>query len=126
MDVLAVEAAAMRAAGAVRSGEGPAFLELRTYRFRAHSMFDAELYRQKSEVDAWKTRDPIATFTASLRKDGVISDAVLETLEKAVHDEIDKAVAFAEAGTWEPEADLLTDVYTARSAVAAPIDVGAA
>src|SRR5690606_38872520 len=62
MDVLAVEAAAQNGAAEVRTTGQPYFLECHTYRFRAHSMFDAELYRDKSEVEQWKQRDPIATF----------------------------------------------------------------
>jgi TPP-dependent pyruvate/acetoin dehydrogenase alpha subunit len=65
MDVLAVEAAARDAVSRVRTGQ-PVFLECRTYRFRAHSMFDAELYREKSEVEEWKKRDPIAAHIARL------------------------------------------------------------
>lgn len=112
MDVLAVEAATTRAADAVRRGEGPVFLELRTYRFRAHSMFDAELYRDKPEVEAWKQRDPLATLAASLKEGGMATGASLAALETSVADEIDRAVQFAEAGTWEPVEDLLKDVYT--------------
>ncbi len=112
MDVLAVESATRRAADAVRRGEGPAFLECRTYRFRAHSMFDAELYRDKAEVEAWKPRDPITTFTSRLRERGEANDAILAALDASVADEIDLAVRFAEGGTWEPVEDLLKDVYT--------------
>jgi len=111
MDVLAVEAAARRAAVAIRRGEGPAFLECRTYRFRAHSMFDAELYRDKAEVDGWKARDPIATFTAMLKAAGLANDAVLAALDVSVADEVEQAVQFAEAGTWEPVEHLRADVY---------------
>ena len=112
MDVRAVEAAARRAADAVRRGDGPAFLELRTYRFRAHSMFDAELYRDKSEVERWKERDPIATFTSILKERGFATDALIAATETSVSDELDQAVRFAEAGSWEPVGDLLRDVYT--------------
>jgi TPP-dependent pyruvate/acetoin dehydrogenase alpha subunit len=112
MDVCAVERAARRAAAAVRSGEGPAFLELRTYRFRAHSMFDAELYRDRSEVERWKQRDPLATYAACLRTQSLATDPLLAAIDVSVADEIDRAVQFAEAGTWEPVADLLEDVYT--------------
>ncbi len=112
MDVVAVNAATRRAADAVRRGEGPSFLEFRTYRFRAHSMFDAELYRDKSEVEVWKTRDPIATFTARLLQDGLLTDPTRAAIETSVADELALAVEFAEAGHWEPEADLLKDVYT--------------
>jgi pyruvate dehydrogenase E1 component alpha subunit len=112
MDVRAVETAARRAADAVRRGDGPAFLEVRTYRFRAHSMFDAELYRDKAEVERWKERDPLATFTAVLKERGVATDALIAAIGVSVSEEIDQAVQFAEAGTWEPVDHLLRDVYT--------------
>jgi pyruvate dehydrogenase E1 component alpha subunit len=115
MDVVAVEHAMRRAADAVRSGGGPHFLELRTYRFRAHSMFDAELYRDKSEVDEWKKRDPIPAFLAGARGDGVLSDQDLADVEKEVAAEIATAVEFAEQGTWEPVEDLTRFVYSEPS-----------
>jgi pyruvate dehydrogenase E1 component alpha subunit len=114
MDVLAVEAAAREAATAVRGAAGPYFLECRTYRFRAHSMFDAELYRERNEVEAWRHRCPIVTFTQRLREWGLLTDADLETLEQQVIAEIEEAVAFAEAGTWEPVEDLTRFVYSER------------
>jgi pyruvate dehydrogenase E1 component alpha subunit len=117
MDVLAVEAAARAAVEAIRAGSGPRFLELATYRFRAHSMFDAELYRDKSEVEHWKTRGPIVTFVAALREAGLLDDADIARLHAAVDREVAAAVAFAEAGTLEDVADLARDVY-AREAVA--------
>jgi pyruvate dehydrogenase E1 component alpha subunit len=113
MDVLAVEDAARRAIEAVRGG-GPRFLEFRTYRFRPHSMFDPELYRPKSEVVAWKARDPIAGFAARCRAEGVITAADEEAIEAAVAREVAEAVAFAEAGTWEPVGDLEKDVLSER------------
>jgi pyruvate dehydrogenase E1 component alpha subunit len=112
MDVMACEAATRRAAQFVRRGEGPAFIEFRTYRFRAHSMFDAELYRDKAEVEVWKQRDPIALWTARLKESGHATDPLLSALETSVAEEIEEAVQFAEAGTWEPVEDLLKDVYT--------------
>ena len=112
MDVLAVEAATRRAMEAVRRGEGPYLLEARTYRFRAHSMADPELYRTKEEVEEWKKRDPIATFTARLRTWGLLGDADVAAVEAAVAAEIAEAVAVAEAGPWEPVEDLVKDVHT--------------
>jgi pyruvate dehydrogenase E1 component alpha subunit len=112
MDVLAVEAATRRVADAVRGGFGPHFVELQTYRFRAHSMYDPELYRSKDEVERWKTRDPIATFVTRLRGWQLLSDADLAALEAAVAAEIDEAVRVAEDGPWEPLEDLTRDVYT--------------
>ena len=111
MDVLAVRSAALQAAEDVRRGE-PRFLECRTYRFRAHSMFDAELYRAKEEVEQWKARDPIGALTATLRATGELTDTALKAIEAEVAAEISEAVAFAERGTWEPVEQLTRDVYT--------------
>jgi pyruvate dehydrogenase E1 component alpha subunit len=113
MDVLAVEAATRQAVESVRRGEGPYLLEARTYRFRAHSMYDAELYRSKDEVEQWKKKDPIPLLTERLRAWGYLSDTDLADMETAVAGEVAEAVAFAEAGPWEPVADLLKDVCTA-------------
>ena len=108
MDVLAVRDAARDAVAYVRSGEGPMFVELRTYRFRAHSMFDAELYRTKAEVDAWKQRCPIATFERRIAEAGLAVDTA--AIEHEIAAEIAAAIATAEAGTLEPVEDLLQDV----------------
>jgi pyruvate dehydrogenase E1 component alpha subunit len=116
MDVLAVEAAATEAVAAIRGGAGPRFIELATYRFRAHSMFDAELYRDKAEVEEWKKRGPVVTFIAKLRAAGFLDDAELARLEADVEREVAAAVEFAERGTWEPVADLARDVYARTSA----------
>jgi pyruvate dehydrogenase E1 component alpha subunit len=112
MDVLAVEAAARRATASVRDGQGPRLLEARTYRFRAHSMYDPDLYRAKDEIERWKVNDPIVRFIAALRSDGLLVDADLAAIERSVAAEVDAAVAEAEAGPWEPVEDLLKDVYT--------------
>ena len=110
MDVVAVEAAVRRAVAAIRDGGGPRLLECRTYRFRPHSMFDPELYRPKAEIESWKQRDPIRRFADWLRDAGIVHGADLEDLEREVETEVAKAVADAEAGTWEPAEDLLKDV----------------
>jgi pyruvate dehydrogenase E1 component subunit alpha len=112
MDVLAVERAARRAVDAVRSGGGPYFLELRTYRFRAHSMFDPELYREKSEVEKWKKRDPIQGFANRLKAAGLGDDAEVAKMEEEIAAEIADAIAFAESGRLEPIEDLSRFVYS--------------
>jgi pyruvate dehydrogenase E1 component alpha subunit len=106
MDVVAVHEAAQQACARVRAGRGPVFVEFRTYRFRAHSMFDPELYRDKKEVEAWKTRGPIHTFTARLKLQGRLTEEQFLEMDRAAVAEVDEAVAFAEAGTWEPVEDL--------------------
>jgi len=111
MDVVKVVQATERAAGAIRAGNGPYFLELRTYRFRAHSMFDPQLYRPQEEVARWKSeRDPIALFDARLRGWGYLDDATLAAMEAEVAEEVAASIAFAEAGTWEPVEELTRHV----------------
>ena len=110
MDVLAVRTAARQAVAAARAGAGPQFLELRTYRFRAHSMFDPELYRPKSEVETWKGRDPINLFAARLEQDRQLDAGERGAMEARVLSRVQAAVDFAEAGDWEPAATLTRDV----------------
>jgi pyruvate dehydrogenase E1 component alpha subunit len=106
-----VEAAA-KAVAAIRAGGGPHFLELRTYRFRAHSMYDPERYRDKAEVEEWKRRDPLVVLGDRLRAQGALDDDAVGRFEAEIAAEIDDAVAFAEAGTLEPLADLTRFVHT--------------
>jgi pyruvate dehydrogenase E1 component alpha subunit len=106
MDVVAVEAAARHAVEQIRAGAGPQFLECRTYRFRAHSMFDAQLYRTKGEVEAWREKGPIVRFQGWLQANGLIHDDDIGRIEAEADAEIEAAVAFAEAGTLEPVEDL--------------------
>ena len=111
MDVLAVEEAAHKAAAEVRDGGRPCFLELKTYRFRAHSMYDPDLYRAKEEIERWKQHDPIPALTGQLMDAGMLSAEDVEGLERSVAEEIQAAIEFAEAGTLEPVEDLERFVY---------------
>ena len=112
MDVVAVEAAAMRAVDTIREQGKPYFIEAKTYRFRAHSMFDAQAYRDKAEIEEWKKHGPVVRFREWMQSTGVLHDDDLAAIETRVAKEIDEAVAFAEAGTWEPVETLTRDVYT--------------
>ena len=112
MDVAATHEAARRARAQVLETLVPIFVEFQTYRFRAHSMFDPELYREKSEVEEWKKRGPIHNFSARLKAEGKLTEAQFLAIDAAVMREVDAAVAFAEAGTWEPVEDLARDVHT--------------
>lgn len=112
MDVLACHTATVQAADHIRDTGGPFFIEFRTYRFRAHSMFDPELYRDKAEVDVWRTRDPITTFTDRCANEGVLDAQGVREIEQAAENEVQEAVSFAEAGTWEDIGDLERDVLT--------------
>jgi pyruvate dehydrogenase E1 component alpha subunit len=109
MDLLAVLDASKRALDIARKG-APVFLEMRTYRFRAHSMFDAQGYRTKEEVEQWKKKDPIPSFLANMKDAGTLTETDLSDAERDALRVIEDAVAFAEAGTFEPVSDLLKDV----------------
>ncbi|MEX1183210.1 MAG: pyruvate dehydrogenase (acetyl-transferring) E1 component subunit alpha [Gemmatimonadota bacterium] len=116
MDVIAVEHAARQAVDAIRGGGGPQFLEMRTYRFRAHSMFDPELYRTREEVETWKLRDPITVFAARLQDSGVLTEAEWQQIESDVDAEMQRAVGFAERANLEPIAELTRYVYSGGTA----------
>jgi pyruvate dehydrogenase E1 component alpha subunit len=111
MDVVAVHEAATRGHAHVAAGNGPCFIEFLTYRFRAHSMFDPELYRDKAEVAQWKTRGPIHTYSARLKAQGMLTEERFLEIDRAAEEEVARAVAFAEAGTWEPVEDLARDLH---------------
>jgi pyruvate dehydrogenase E1 component alpha subunit len=119
MDVVAVEGAARRAIHAVRESRKPYFLECRTYRLRAHSMFDAQLYRDKAEVDAWRQKEPILRFQGWLQANNMIHADDVPRIEAEIDAEIAEAVAFAEAGTWEPVEQLARFAYAEDTASAA-------
>lgn len=114
MDVLAVEAAAHKAVDIVRSEVKPFFLECITYRFRAHSMFDPEFYREKAEVEQWRERCPIVSLFKTVQEKGLLSDTEWNHLHQEVDDEIAAAIDYAEACPWEPVEDLTRFVYSER------------
>lgn len=115
MDVEAVAHAAAEQAAMVRGGGGPCFLEAKTFRFRAHSMYDPDLYRTKEEIARWVERDPIPLQIARLRDAGLLDDEALAAIETDAADELDDAVAFARNGTLEPVGDLARFVTTERT-----------
>jgi pyruvate dehydrogenase E1 component alpha subunit len=108
MDIIAVETAAREAVERIRAGAGPEFLELQTYRFRAHSMYDPDRYRDKSEIAQWRKRDPITHLTEALK----LEPAELSQLETEIAGVIDAAVAAAQAAPLEPVTDLTRHVYS--------------
>ncbi|QZA05982.1 pyruvate dehydrogenase (acetyl-transferring) E1 component subunit alpha [Mycolicibacter heraklionensis] len=116
MDVEACRCAAQQGVDHIRSTGGPFFIEFRTYRFRPHSMFDPELYRDKDEVQRWRERDPIGLFTQRCLDEGTLSGTDVADIENAADTEVAAAVSFAESGTWEDVADLERDVLTPSAA----------
>ena len=116
MDVLAVESAVRDAVAKMRRDGAPALLEMRTYRFRAHSMFDPQLYRDKAEIEAWQKRGPIVTLSTRLRASGLMSEEDYQRLERDALTEVDAAVQFAESAPWEAVSELKRYVYAERTA----------
>lgn len=121
MDVAEVHRAASRAVATVRASGGPMFIEFQTYRFRAHSMFDPDLYRDPAEVEQWKLRDPIVTYTDRLLADGVIGQGTVDAMWVAARDETERAVEAAERAPIE-SVDTLLDHVTLEVSDAPPTD----
>ncbi len=106
MDVVAVESAARSAIDAIKSEGAPYFLECQTYRFRAHSMFDAQLYRSKEEVEAWRKKGPIVRFQGWLEANGLIKPEEIAAIAAEIDAEIAEAVAYAESAALEPISEI--------------------
>ncbi len=116
MDVLAVKAAAEKAAEHARSGKGPYILEMKTYRYRGHSMSDPAKYRTRDEVDeVRKTRDPIEHVEELLEKKGWADDAALKAIDADVKRIVADAAEFARTSPEPDPSELYTDVYTEAS-----------
>lgn len=111
MDLQAIMHAANNAVEKIRSTGKPYLLVCNTYRFKAHSMFDAELYRDKEEVDEWKKKDPIPQFQQFLLQQQWITEDEIELMKQKIENKIRIAVDFAEAGTWESVDQLTKFVY---------------
>jgi len=111
MNVLEMYKATQRFAHRVRAGDGPAFLEAITYRYRGHSMADPELYRRKEEMQRWRELDPIVSFRLQLEKDGHIDEATFQALQQEVEDTVNDAVRFAEESPDPPPEALYEHVY---------------
>jgi pyruvate dehydrogenase E1 component alpha subunit len=113
MDVLAIREVVGRAVERARADKTPSLIEVRTYRFRGHSMRDpaGAVYRTKEEVEREKLRDPIGLFRERALRDGLVTEADVRTIEKDVNDLVDEAVAFADASPEPPVEWLLTDIF---------------
>jgi pyruvate dehydrogenase E1 component alpha subunit len=114
MDLLSVRDRTEHALRLVRRGEGPFFLEAITYRFRGHSMADPEFYRNKEEVEHWRSLDPITRFENVLRGGGHLSDDEIRGIHRQVEDEVNEATRFA-LDSPDPAIDTLLDNIYAPS-----------
>ena len=117
MDVVAVRAAGLRAAEHARSGKGPFILEMKTYRYRGHSMSDPAKYRTREEVDeVRKTRDPIEHLQERLQKAGFADEAAIKAIDAEVKKIVADAAEFARTAPEPDPAELYTDVYLEAAA----------
>jgi pyruvate dehydrogenase E1 component alpha subunit len=111
MDVEAVHEAVSRAAARARSGEGPTFLEFRTYRYRGHSMSDPQKYRSKEEVETYKDRDPIENVKARILENRIATQADLDAIDAKIKVQVQESVDFAEASPFPTADEAYKDVY---------------
>jgi pyruvate dehydrogenase E1 component alpha subunit len=108
----AVHEALLKAANHIRSGKGPYFLEIKTYRYRGHSVSDPAKYRTKEELNHYKDLDPIHTTERTILDNKIATEAEIEAIKSAIKLEIEEAVAFADASPLPDPNDLYTDNYT--------------
>lgn len=111
MDVLAVREAVGRARKHALEGKGPMLLEMKTYRFRPHSMSDPARYRTRNEVDVWRQRDPLATFPARLLEEEIATREELDAILSEVEEEVQACIAFAEESPHPDPEDLMAYVW---------------
>lgn len=111
MDIDAVYNAAVQAVEFVRSGSGPVILEVKTYRYRGHSMSDPAKYRSKEEVDGYKERDPIAVIKQLILDNSYVSEEQVKDIEKKVKSQITKVAEFATSEPLPSEDELYTDIF---------------
>jgi len=107
----AVHDAVSRAAAHIRAGKGPYFLEIRTYRYKGHSVSDPAKYRTKEEVQSYQDRDPLKMIEAKMLSEGIANDDEIQRIKDNIREEIDQAVDFAEHSPLPDASELFTDNY---------------
>jgi len=111
MDMEAVHNAVARAVKRARDGEGPTLLEMKTYRYRGHSMSDPQKYRTKEEVEIYKEKDPIEIARLKLVEFFNVEDTEIEEINERVRIDVEESVQFAEESPWPSDDELYKDVY---------------
>ena len=107
----AVHDGVIRAVNRARQGGGPTLLEIKTYRYKGHSMSDPQKYRSKEEVEEYKERDPIEYCKNVLLNQFSVQEAEIEVIDQRVKEQVDESVTFAEESPWPDDNELLKDVY---------------
>lgn len=108
----AVHEAIEEAVARARKGDGPTLLEMKTYRYKGHSMSDAQSYRTKDEVKEYQAQDPIEKVLATIRKNNWMSETDIEAAEQKVEDIVAESVKFGEESPYPTPDELFKDVYT--------------
>ena len=112
MDPAAVHEAVSRAAEHIRSGKGPYYLEIKTYRYKGHSVSDPAKYREKDEVKTYQDRDPVKVTERTILDNGIATEAEIKAIKDAVKAEIAEAAKFADESPYPDGAELYTDQYS--------------
>jgi pyruvate dehydrogenase E1 component alpha subunit len=94
-----------------RAGEGPTLLEMKTYRYKGHSMSDPQKYRSKDEVEEYKERDPIDHCKNKLVNEFSVAEEEIEQINERIRQVVEECVRFAEESPWPDDNELLKDVY---------------
>jgi len=111
MSCEAVHTAIERAVRRAREKGGPTFLEIKTYRYRGHSMSDPAKYRSKEELEEYREKDPIAQVLSKIKENKWATDEELEAINEKVKHEVDEAVKFAEESPWPDDSEVFKDIY---------------
>ncbi len=111
MTAEAVHEAVARAVKRAREGEGPTLLEMKTYRYKGHSISDPQKYRTKEEVDEYKDQDPIGKVANTILENKFATQEELDAIDKRIADVVDESVKFAEESPWPADDEVLKDVY---------------
>jgi len=100
-----------RAVKRARDGEGPTLLEMKTYRYRGHSVSDPQKYRSKDEVEEYKDQDPIVKVKKTILENNFATEAALQEIDEKINGIVEASVKFAEESPWPDDSELLKDVY---------------
>ena len=111
MSAEAVHEAISRAVKRAREGDGPTLLEMKTYRYKGHSISDPQKYRTKEEVEEYKTKDPIDMIRQTILENKFATEEELAAIDKNINEKVEASVQFAEESPWPDDSELLKDVY---------------
>lgn len=111
MTAEAVHEGVARAVNRARQGEGPTLLEMKTYRYKGHSVSDPQKYRTKDEVEEYKNQDPITKVTKTILDNNFATEADLKAIDDKITLIVDASVKFAEESPWPDDSEVYKDVY---------------